>query len=603
MKRIVVVDSGLNDYTGLNKESIVRCINVLWTDETVQFIDVAMEKIPDDMYHGTSVMSILQRYCINDRFIVIKAFNDEFEIPSFIITRTLQYICDYIDCDIINLCCGCIAPQDTKAMEAVCETLKNKGIVIVAAFSNEGVISYPAGFECVIGVDYSLSCFLPQDYYYIENSSINIRGIGHPQNLPVIDNVRRQQVGASFVAPHITGLLMRQKEKIDYFYAKELLKENAKDLIQFLPNKKNNMQFKIHCAAIFRYSKEMDVLLRFSKMLDFKIDTVLCTKYQFPSTLNRLLDSYSDNKTICLECIDRYPWNNSLIDTIIIGHVNLLSKALKCNLKSLLLEKAITYGKNVYMFDDVENDEKLISTLISNGHEVFIPKIEKYKNNNYGKLYSISTPVISIFGTGPKQGKFSLQLNLRKYLTSCGYKVANFGTEPTATLFGFESCYPYGYNSTVHIEGEDAISYINSEIARLDKENPDIIMIGTQSQTIPTSEGNIGFYNYKQYEIILATQPDAHFLCVYINDETDFIIRTIHFLEAINDSCVIGIVVFPYLYTNDNGILSDERRLQTDDAMELIINRLKESTHKPVFSFFDSLLTQKLLEIIQNVFS
>ena len=92
MKRIVVVDSGLNDYTGLNKESIVRCINVLWTDETVQFIDVAMEKIPDDMYHGTSVMSILQRYCINDRFIVIKAFNDEFEIPSFIITRTLQYI-------------------------------------------------------------------------------------------------------------------------------------------------------------------------------------------------------------------------------------------------------------------------------------------------------------------------------------------------------------------------------------------------------------------------------------------------------------------------------------------------------------------------------
>ena len=600
MKKVVIIDSGINRYIGIKEEKIVQCIKIICSDNTVEFQSVGIEDIPDNIYHGTSVYSVIQNYSTDDEFIIIKAYNDELEISSNLMVEILLYIYNNIECDIINMSCGCILLEDKVRMQNICESIRRKGIVIVAAFSNEGILSYPAAFDAVIGVDYSLSCFSPKDYYFIENSSINIRGIGHTQNLPVCMDQRKKQIGSSFVTPHITGMLL-QCDQLNFDNALTLLRENAKQIISFQKNEINRLTFEINKAVIFPYSKETDVMLRNRDMLNFKLEGVLCTKHQYKTTWQNM----NNNNIIDfpLYTMDNYMWEDTSVDTIIIAHVNLLSKALRMNVKKNLLQKALQYHKNVYMFDDIDNDEDLIEEIRLNENYVFTPTIQSYQNNDYGKLNAISSPVLGIFGTGPKQGKFSLQLRLKKYLSSIGYQVSNFGTEPTAPLFGFESCFPYGYNNAVHIDGDDAISFINVEIARLDKVNTDIILVGSQSQTIPTGNGNIGFYNYKQYELILGSQPDAYFLCVYINDDIEFIKRTIHFLESINDAKVLGIVIFPYVYNNINGNLTDNRQKENESNINIKLNLIKEKTSKSVFSFMDSLLEEKLLNKIQEYFS
>ena len=79
-------------------------------------------------------------------------------------------------------------------------------------------------------------------------------------------------------------------------------------------------------------------------------------------------------------------------------------------------------------------------------------------------LYRIATPIIGVFGTSSKQGKFTLQLKLRELLLKQGYSVGEIGTEPTSQLFGKEYVFPMGYNSTVYIEHNDIISYLNAAL-------------------------------------------------------------------------------------------------------------------------------------------
>ena len=59
----------------------------------------------------------------------------------------------------------------------------------------------------------STSCFFPRQYQYIENSPINIRGIGHAQRLPDVNNTYCEKLGTSFVVPHITGLIAEKFSK------------------------------------------------------------------------------------------------------------------------------------------------------------------------------------------------------------------------------------------------------------------------------------------------------------------------------------------------------------------------------------------------------
>lgn len=69
----------------------------------------------------------------------------------------------------------------------------------------------------------------------------------------------------------------------------------------------------------------------------------------------------------------------------------------------------------------------------------------------FGKLYRNPKPVLGVFGTSSRQGKFTLQLILRKHFTELGYVIGQIGTEPTAALFEMDADFHFGYNTNTDI--------------------------------------------------------------------------------------------------------------------------------------------------------
>ena len=85
--------------------------------------------------------------------------------------------------------------------------------------------------------------------------------------------------------------------------------------------------------------------------------------------------------------------------------------------------------KNIYCFDDLKKYNDLVKRNILSGLNVFSSN-ELYKNfsvidNNLGSLNVLSIPTVAICGTSPRQGKFTLQLGLRRELKKVGISFHN----------------------------------------------------------------------------------------------------------------------------------------------------------------------------------
>lgn len=104
--------------------------------------------------------------------------------------------------------------------------------------------------------------------------------------------------------------------------------------------------------------------------------------------------------------------------------------------------------------------------------------------NRFGKLRKISKPVLSIMGKNSRQGKFTLQLQIRKKFLEEGYNIAQISTEPTGYLFGMDFSYPNGYNSSVFVNTYDTVNIINEKLKVLQK-------------PIKKTDKKIKFYNYE----------------------------------------------------------------------------------------------------------
>ncbi len=177
------------------------------------------------------------------------------------------------------------------------------------------------------------------------------------------------------------------------------------------------------------------------------------------------------------------------------------------------------------------------------------------QNNSFNCLNKFSNPIVAVCGTSSKQGKFTLQLGLRREFMKRGYTVSQLGTEPTSLLFGFDAMVSCGYGSIEDFGNSKSVYLINNLLSKINDKS-DITFIGTQSQTIPYSYGNLGFYTFSQHSILLASEPDYVILCVNMYDEMDYIERTIGYIEKYLLSHV-GLICLNIL--NNKNTFTDEQ--------------------------------------------
>ena len=486
--------------------------------------------IEDHLGHGTAVTGIIKQHVPLATIFSVKLFEYDYTIDFENLCKALAYINDNVAFDILNLSVGITECPDHERLESLCHCLSQKGIV-VAAFDNFGAISYPAAYSCVIGVDSNPKYTKPFDYDFIENKIINIRAKGGNQRLLWNEPDYMVQSGSSFACAHITGLIAKiiQGRKMDVTALLHELREEAVAVYQSRTYKENAPEFTIKKAVCFPYNKEIDTLCRNEALLTFKLTGVYDSKYNF----NLGKTTPSGKKIKQIEHLD---WNEDF-DTVILGHVSDLSDASKFNYYQYMRNICAKYNKNLFQFDPVQNEAKVYSPNISSE---YIPPL------NYGKLYIIGKPIIADMGTSSRQGKFSLQLALRREFLSRGYAVGQLGTEPQSHLFGFDEVFPCGFGADLNLDEQTAIAYINHLLHNIELKNPDLILVGGQSGLIPYAMYNIGNNSPYQRELLLASNPDAIVLCINFFDDIEYIQRTIRYAESLNGNKVIALSVFPF---------------------------------------------------------
>ena len=157
-----------------------------------------------------------------------------------------------------------------------------------------------------------------------------------------------------------------------------------------------------------------------------------------------------------------------------------------------------------------------------------------------------------------------------------GYRVGQIGTEPSALLFGMDDVYPMGYHCSVYLRGLEAVQYLNSRMNALCEKDVDLILIGSQSGTVPYDVGNLVQYPCMQYDFLMGTLPDAVILCINAYDEPEYVGRTIHFLESAVECRVIAAVLYPLDFRDESRGIHSGRAVISGEKEKALKERMRE---------------------------
>lgn len=576
MLTCVIVDSGVSyNHPLVNRDALYGFSLSFGQDGNSYYSDDF-----DDQYgHGTAIYNILQDLKDSVKFINIKLSSiEEDMVDEDALISALEYIeREYHDVNVINLSLGVTISDRQKDLYDICKRFDDNGTVILSAFDNEGAMSFPATFDCVIGVTSLDECKKNDDFIYIDDSCINLAAKGGIQKLAWKEPHTVFMNGNSFACAHAT------KQTLKILLAGEIgrtavlqkFQSLAIDIRQFIRIQLESKKVfpKSGRIAIFPFNKEMHSFIRYKDVLPFEITKVYDLKYsgKVLSTTNKVLQDD------CLPCIKIENINDidfDAFDSFVFGHFCEIEQMVAPDFRKQLLDRLKNQDKLVFSFDDIE---KLGMTY----KNIYCPKVNTSDviPNRLGKLFRISKPVLGVFGTSSSQGKFTLQLKLRTLFMKHDYKIGQIGSEPQSELFGMDYAFPMGYNSSVYLNDDETVLHLNSLIYSLC--DRDIIIVGSQANTIPYDYGNLSRFTFKQHSFFMGTMPDAVVLVVNPYDESDYIDSTIRYLESFGFCKVVAIVVYPLDIDDNWKRYTYKKRQITIEKMASI--RKKYTMNYPVY--------------------
>ena len=546
--------------------------------------------------HGSQIYSIM-RENIQTGFTCLSL--NVYDSNDYDLLSALEYIQKNVKWNIINISAGLDAcdAEYRERLQILCKNLVDNGATIVAAFSNQGTITYPAAFKEVIGVDISLMCRKINEFEVDINSIANLRGTCQKIVVKVGDE-SYSVAGTSFVTPFVSALIFNLKlygkKKSEILRTLGLFAKRVKKGKCY--NCNNKVLFDIKRVVLFPFNKEIENLIRNNDLMQAEIEGIY--DYKGLGNIGKTVNNIAA-KNIVNAFIQNYEtinWQGNF-DTIILGHLFELNNIVKMDFLDYFIKRACEFNKNIVALDIL--DKKTINTCVKkSGIKIYsgsqMPKL--CLGNRYGKLHLLSIPVVGIFGTRSRQGKFTLQLKLYRELSEKGYEVGLLGTEPTSQLLGFDAIFPCGYGASMEQNHMELIPTLNELFFQIEEKKKDIILFSSQSHTIPQSYGNMGMYPIYQQILLYAGLPDKIILTVHYDDDIEYVKRTIEYLEKLIDTNVMAIVIFPYevKYT----LRGKSVNRISDISISAFCSQLQEITSVPIYKADDNFnaLTNQIIE-------
>jgi len=345
------------------------------------------------------------------------------------------------------------------------------------------------------------------------------------------------------------------------------------------------MPYEIKKAIIFPLNKESTALLKFCDSLNFDIVGVYDSRVS-----GNVGKVFSD---IHIRNFDEIDWEDDF-DTVIVSCYKTLSRLSKRDYSSEILEYAKKNNKRIVSFEKIEGEVN---------ERIYYPEVsqEEVPLYNVGKMHKISVPVVGVYGTSSKQGKYTLQVELRNRIKQIGYRTGFLATEPSGCLLGADYTFHFGYHAFYNRNSREMIATLNQMIWEIQNEKKDLVITGCQSGTLHYDDSLIDNFAIYQYAFMLGTSPDYIVLCVNPHDDMEYVDRTINYLNAVNNGKVESIVVFP-VEVKETGAFDykNEKCEISASAMMTIKEKLHQRYGKKVYAINDKddldMLANQILE-------
>ncbi len=229
---------------------------------------------------------------------------------------------------------------------------------------------------------------------------------------------------------------------------------------------------------------------------------------------------------------------------------------------------------------------------------------QEYLNRSQAEP-EVDRPVLGVFGTSSSQGKFTLQLALRRELQQQGYRIGQVGTEHHAELFGMDISFPMGYDSRVELPMQHWPMYLDRRMRQLCcEQKPDLVIVGSQSGTIPYNVDDHRTLTLPSLAFLIGTKPDACILVVNAADEESYVRATITTLESLAQTQVLALAI------SDQSRTAGERHgrswvtsshIEQSDRQG-ILDKLTRAHHLPAFCMGDVDGVQSLTNLVLSYF-
>lgn len=598
---VAVIDSG---YTRFNEDGL--CSQIIGGHSVVDDAEEGINKYEDEFGHGTAVTELIAKDAPNALFYIVKSFREPGFGKANDFISALEFVEKHVECDIVHISAGVRACIEMKRLITVIDKLKNKNVVIVSAFDNVGALSYPASLNGVIGVDSSPELHKKNEYEFVESNVVNIR---MPDTYYRVNwkGTRTLEKGSSFACTEITAKLANYmlscEETLDYSTALNMLKQGThkvREHIEFpsLPDS-DELAKKIVRAVAFPFNKEIFSIAKYEDMLVF--ESIDYYDSRLSCNVGRKISDilpYTNNDKI-VRSIEELDWDGDF-DTLILGHINQY-ETFDENFGKAIVRECEEHGKRIFSFGNITKYYDIKSEFANN---VAFPYVDSSKTlqNRFGKLRQCAKPVLMVCGTSSKQGKFSLQMTIKKEFVKRNYKVFHISTEPFGALLGAECTYPMGHDSTVYTNSTSNVSILNEMLFKAELDDAEIILTGLQSQSAPIAYFNMSFLPIQQLEMFYGLNPDAVVLVVNSNDDINYIKRTKMFIESATRGKVVALAMLPlFLKPGKNGIMN-KSRLLNDEEINLIKYRNMESLGLRTFIIGDESEMNGLVTLLIDFF-
>ena len=550
--KVAIIDSGI-DISHPSIGMIAGGVNIS-INKDGHFI--YSEEIADCAGHGTACAGIIRKKAPDAALYSVRIFDESLMADGRALIATIQWCIDN-EMDVVNLSLGTTDATFKESLQKMCRKAVDAGVILVAAESNDEGESYPAVFPEVIGVTGG-AIYEVDGFYYRKDQRIECVARGDEQRVCWLNGKHIMTGGNSFAAPHITGIiahLLEQHPKCSVQDIRLLLQEKALNEISQDRNKSKSgrqshrKDFQedyahIKKAVLYPYNKEMHSMVRYRDLLAFKIVGVAdpIGKGMVGKDAGKVIGEPVANLRIS-------PNMRRAIadaDTLILGYVDQLSRIRKRDLLREYVQLALDAGCHVFSFQALDPDlyGGLYDIADKNGLRLAFPHIHReeiaHAIRNFNALPLVDVPVLAVMGTSSQQGKFTLQLALRRRLIQKGYKVGQIGTEHHSRLFGMDAAFPMGYASPLKLPFQHYIPYLDYKMREIfQRTQPDIILTGSQSGTIPYHVQEHSTHCLSSLAFLLGVKPDACILVVNSIDAEEYIRDTIDGIRAVCKSPTI----------------------------------------------------------------